>query len=258
MSTGFFADRPGFFRRLHPVTRILLLFLAFTCALVAQRPLYLLPLWAMFLLAGWRAGAMPGLRRVWWLLLLVGLASFGIWTFAFGGTESIFSLGPFSATRPGLIFGAGMGLRLGLMIFTGLIFLACTPVEEFSQGLTSLGLPFAVSFALSLSFRLAPLFGDTVRSILDAQRARGLKTNRGLSRLKTYVPLLAPVFAGALRRADLLAIALESKGFGRPGRRGSLYEWRVGFRDGLALALLFAVLAGLITLRFWGYGGVSR
>lgn len=258
MSTGFFADRPGFFRRLHPVTRILLLFLAFTCALVVQHPLYLLPLWAVFLLAGWRAGALPGLRRVWWLLLLVGLASFGIWTFAFGGTETLVTFGPFRATRPGLYFGAGMGLRLGLMIFAGLIFLACTPVEEFSRGLTSLGLPFAVSFALSLSFRLAPLFGDTIRAILDAQRARGLKTEGGLGRLKAYVPLLAPVFAGALRRADLLAIALESKGFGRPGRRGSLYDWRAGLRDGLALALMFAILVGLIALRFLGCGGVSR
>jgi len=258
MSTGFFVDRDSLLRRLHPVTRILLLMLAFTAALVVQHPLFLLPLWVFFLMVGWSAGALPGLRRVWWLLFLVGLASFLIWTFAFGGHDTLFVAGPLRATRQGVVFGAGMGLRLGLMMFAGLIFLTCTPVEEFSRGLTDLGLPFAVSFALSLSFRLAPLFGDTFRTILEAQRARGLREGRGLGRLTIYVPLFAPVFASALRRADLLAMALEGKGFGYTRERGSLSEWRYGWRDYLLVAGLLLLVVGLMVVRFLGYGGVSR
>ena len=259
MSAGFYLDRESFIGRLHPVTRILLLFLAFTTALVAQHPLAILPLWAIYGSVGMAAGALPGLKRVGWVLFLVALSSFIIWTFAYGGADHLFQFGPLRATRQGMIFGAGMGLRLTLMMFCGLVFLTATPVEDFSYGLTRLGLPFAVSFALSLSFRLAPLFLDTMRDILDAQRARGLRTGGGIvGRLRVYVPLLVPVFATALRRADQLALALESKGFGLTNRRGSLREYRAGGKDALALILVSLLLLALIALRILGYGAVTR
>jgi energy-coupling factor transport system permease protein len=146
------------------------------------------------------------------------------------------------------------------MIFCGLIFLAATSVEDFTYGLTRLGLPFALSFALSLSFRLVPLFADTVRGIQDAQKARGLDPEAGglLARVRSYPPLLVPVFAAALRRADQLAIALESKGFGLSVKRGSYREYRKGLPDGLAIALIVMVIVAEIMLRRSGLGMISR
>lgn len=51
--------------------------------------------------------------------------------------------------------------------------------------------------------------------MMQAQRCRGLDVNRGplLQRLRHYVLVLIPVFMGALRRADQMAIALEVRGF---------------------------------------------
>ncbi|HUT52875.1 MAG TPA: energy-coupling factor transporter transmembrane component T [bacterium] len=255
MSSGFYADRSSFFHRLHPVTRILLLLLAFVSALMIEHPLPLLALALIYGLAAARTGVFGGLRRVIWLLVLVAAASFLIWSAAYSGKNAVFALGPLTVTYEGMIYGAGMGLRLDLMIFCGLIFLAATRVEEFTYGLTRLGLPFSVSFALSLSFRLAPMFADTVGTILEAQRSRGLDTEAGgvVKRLKSYVPLLAPVFAAALRRADQLAIALESKGFGLGHKRGSFREYEAGARDGAAMALMAALIALEIMARRAGW-----
>jgi energy-coupling factor transport system permease protein len=255
MSSGFYADRPSFFHRLHPVTRIVLLMLAFASALIIEHPLPLLALGLIYALAASRTGVFAGLKRVIWLLVLIAVASFIIWSAAYSGTTTAIALGPLGVTYEGMIYGAGMGLRLDLMIFCGLIFLTVTRVEEFTYGLTRLGLPFPVSFALSLSFRLAPMFADTVRTILEAQRSRGLDTEAGgpVRRMRSYVPLLIPVFAAAIRRADQLAIALESKGFGLGQKRGSFREYEAGARDGAAVAAVAAVIALEIAARRLGW-----
>lgn len=259
MSSGFYADRASFFHGLHPVTRIVLLLLSFVSALLIEDPVWLLGLSLLYGLSAARSGVFAGLRSVLWLLLLIALASFLIWSLAYGGEKVALALGPFRVTYEGMSYGAGMGIRLDLMIFCGLVFLAATRVEEFTYGLTRLGLPFPLSFALSLSFRLAPLFADTVRTILEAQRSRGLDTEAGglMGRMKSYMPLFIPVFAAALRRSDQLAIALESKGFGLGKKRGSFRQYGYGWRDGLAIAALLLVIACLIAARVWGLGLVQ-
>jgi len=254
MSSGFYVDTDSFIHKLHPVTRIVLLLLTFISALVIEHPLWLMLLAFIYAIVGARTGALPGLRRVMWLLLLIALASFLIWSFAYSGERVAIALGPLRITYEGMLYGAGMGVRLDLMVFCGLIFLSTTPIEEFTYGLTRMGLPFPVSFAMSLSFRLVPLFAGTVRTILDAQRARGLDTEAGglTGRLKSYVPLLVPVFASALRRTDQLAIALESKGFGLGKKRGSFREYDAGSRDALAILVMTVILALEIAARYFG------
>ncbi len=258
MSRGFYCPGDGFFHRLHPVTKIVVLFLSFISAMALDHPLWVLLLFMVYALLGARTGAMKNAGRVAVILVLVAVASFGIWSFSYEGGTEVFRLGPLSVTREGMLFGAGMGLRLDLMVFCGLIFLAVTPVEELTHGLTRLGVPFPVGFALSLSFRLAPLFSDTVGSILDAQRARGLIVKGGpISRLRLYVPLFVPVFAGALRRTDQLAAALESKGFGLGVKRGSLVDYRAGYRDVVSLIVVTAIIIALIAVRLLGWGMVA-
>jgi energy-coupling factor transport system permease protein len=245
MSSGFFVARDSAIHGLHPVTKIVALGLAFAAALLLDRPLDLTLLGLFFALIGSRAGALASLRRVGWLLVLVALASFGIWSLAYAGKDIVAGWGPFTVTREGMSYGAAMGLRLALLAFAGLIFLAATRIEDVTYGLTRLGLPFAVSFALTLSFRLVPLFSDTVRAIADAQRARGLDPAAGglAARTRSFIPMIAPVFAGALRRADQLAVALESKGFGLDRRRGSLRVYSVGAADAAALVVMTVVTA---------------
>jgi energy-coupling factor transport system permease protein len=253
VSGGFYVKKDGMIHRLHPVTRIVMLALSFACALALSHPLHFLVLFLVFGAFGAGAGVFSGLRRVWWLLILIALASFVIWSLTYHGGRVVWSAGPIELTGEGLLFGAGMGLRLDLMIFCGLIFLAATPVEEFTYGLTRMGLPFPVSFALSLSFRLAPLFADTVRTIQDAQRARGLDSDSGpVARMRSYVPLLAPVFSSALRRTDQLAMALESKGFGLGRPRGSVKDYAAGWRDALGLAFMCALFALAVCVRWIG------
>ena len=151
-----------------------------------------------------------------------------------------------------------MGLRLDMMLICGMIFLSCTRIEEFTAGLNKLGMPFSVSFTLSLAFRLVPTFAATTSIVIQAQKSRGLDLESGwiLSRIKKHVPLLIPIFIYAIRNADLLAMALESKSFGLRKDRTYYKEFKASFSDYITVVFLVILNAVCIYMRLNNMGYV--
>jgi len=256
--SDFFAAQESFFRRLHPSGKMAALLLVFVAALLLDDPRYVLILWVIAIPAGILSGAFKLLRRLWPIFLAVALASFVLWAvFTRAGTILI-SFAGLSLTRQGVVYAGGMSLRLSVMLFFGLVFIASTPIEDLYYGLVNMGLPFPASFALSLSFRLVPIFSESASTILQAQRSRGLAAEGGLvSRFKSYFPLFVPVFLSALRRVDQLSIALESRGFGAGIKRTSFIQFRFSARDFIVLGFCLALAAGFIALRILGLGMVQ-
>jgi energy-coupling factor transporter transmembrane protein EcfT len=160
--------------------------------------------------------------------------------------------------RPFSLYALAMGLRINAFLAAGLLLISTTRVEAFAAGLRSLGLPPPMCFALSLGFRLMPTYADTAITVVQAQRSRGQDFDRGgvIQRLRRYVPLLVPVLAYALRRADGLAMALESKGFSAARRRTEFLPLRFTLADLVVLLVLVAVAAGSIWARSMGHGVV--
>lgn len=139
-----------------------------------------------------------------------------------------------------LNYASAMALRLNALIFAGLIFLSVTRIEEFTYGLNKLGLPFRVSFALTLAFRLVPSFILSAQTTVQAQKSRGLDLESGnlIQRIKKFTPLLIPILATSLRNTELLAIALECKGFGIKKIRTSYLDYKFGRNDFLTFAVM--------------------
>jgi energy-coupling factor transport system permease protein len=90
-------------------------------------------------------------------------------------------------------------------------------------------------------------------TIAAAQRARGLDTEGGIrARLRGVIPLVAPVMLSSLTEVEERSLALEVRGFGRPGRRHLLW-WApdTGWERALRW-LLIAALVGLVAGRVAG------
>lgn len=181
-----------------------------------------------------------------------------LWSFFIKGKTILWQYRFLSISKESLLYGLGMSFRLAMMIISGMIFISCTKVEEFTWGLHKLGLPFKVSFALSLAFRLVPTFIQTAQTITQAQLARGLDLDKGgfITKTKKYIPLIIPILAYAIKKTDLLAQALESKGFGNRGPRTHYLEFKTSIIDYLVVALLSCLLIFSILLRISGFGGV--
>jgi energy-coupling factor transport system permease protein len=98
---------------------------------------------------------------------------------------------------------------------------------------------------------MVPTIIGTAITVTEAQRSRGLDTESGgpLARLRTYIPLLVPIFLHTLRNTDQLAKALEARGFGARRARTSLLAIGFHARDAAALLLGSAVLGLFVAAR---------
>jgi energy-coupling factor transport system permease protein len=229
-----YEDKGSFIHRLDPSVKLISLLLLFCQPLLSSDPLYLLGSVAMAFLLGLVGKSLSVFFRMKGLLISLFLASTVLW--------SIFHQGGGYTDR--LLHGVAMGLRICSLIMFGIVFLATTRVEETVFGLERLGLPYRVGFVLSMAIRLLPTFSSTGSEIVEAQRARGYDPFSGglISRIRKSIPLIAPIFLYALRRADQISIALEVRGFGSKKRTRYL-EGKIGASDIFGLLAVIAFLA---------------
>lgn len=254
MALYLYIPRDTALHRLHPVVKLAGMMCFFVAAFVSERPSLLLPISAGIALLLATSGSLPNVRRLRILFVLVFVMTFLIWTLFYRQGEPLIALGPVWVSEQGMRYALGMALKLTTFLAVGTLFLSTSKVEEFAYALNRCGLPYKLGFTMTLAFRLVPAFVEAAFSVVQAQRCRGFDFDRGsiLQRIRHYVPVIVPVFIGALRRADHMAMALEARGF--QSRRPRTYYQRYRFRsaDVPALAAVLAVAA--LYLWLWSAG----
>jgi len=89
-----------------------------------------------------------------------------------------------------------------------------------------------------------------------AQRARGLDTEGSVwRRIRGIVPIVGPVILGSIGEVEERTLALEARGFSRPGRRTLLWVPLDSGAQRLARWLIVASLPALATARTIGLLG---
>lgn len=250
-----YLDRDTFVHRLDPRTKMLLLLGMFVLAIVFTDPLYVLVVLAIVLFFGHLARSLVNLGRIWFILLAVAVVSIIVWSI-FGSWETPLFL---FVEREAIVYGAGIALRLDAIIMAGMIFLSTTRNEEVAVGLVRLGIPYRFAFAVSSTLRLVPTIVATRMTISQAQRSRGLDLDSGniIGRIRKRLSLLVPAFVRTARSTNVFYMAMASRGFGAGSKRTYLLHIAMGRKDVLVLLVFVLLLAGSITLRVMGYGGLE-
>jgi energy-coupling factor transport system permease protein len=253
-----YIERTGVLHRLHPTVKVYALFVMFWSVYWVDHPLALVPLGVLMLAAAESAGAWPNFYRLRWLFIMVIIFTTLAWMIFYRRGPALIDLKIIHLSRASILFGFGRGLKLAELLATSVLFLSTTKIEEFTLGLSTLGVPYRAGFAISLAFRLAPLFMDSAVTVYQAQSLRGYDFNRGgpLERIRRYVPVIIPVFMGALRKANAMAMALEARGFGRISQPTSFIEYPVQARDLIAAAILTMIGAAYFMIYYTGYGAI--
>jgi energy-coupling factor transport system permease protein len=213
MSVFLYTKKNTPIHRLDPRVKIAALLWFFLAAALAGDLLSLGMVCIMLLICFIVSGSTENILKMGWVLLLVGGATFILWLFSFKPAEG-------AGAGAGIMRAAVMTLRFIAMLLAGIFFLSVTALEDFSNGLMLLKVPYAAAFAVALSFRLVNTFISTGFLIVEAQEARGNDATRGniIKRMKAYVPLLVPLILNGIKKAETLNLALESKGFSPQNR----------------------------------------
>jgi energy-coupling factor transport system permease protein len=169
-------------------------------------------------------------------------------------------LGPFPIMAEALWRAGAIGLRvLCFGVYSMLLVLTTDPTDLMLALVQHCRVPPAIAYAAMAGFRFIPLFAREAESIHLAHRVRGLGVGNGLGgRVEAGRRFAIPLLASAIRRAERVALAMESKGFDGHSQRTYFrtLHWRTGDRL-FVLAMLamfgaiFALSHALGFLRLW-------
>ena len=168
----------------------------------------------------------------------------------------------FHVTREGVITAIAMMLRISLLIMgTFLLTYTTSPIrltdglEDLLGPLKKLGVPVhELAMMMSIALRFIPTLIEETDKIMSAQKARGADFETGslIQRAKALLPVLVPLFVSAFRRADELAVAMESRCYHGGEGRTSMKQPKMLRRDWAALIIGVVFLAAMIIMKKFG------
>lgn len=111
-----------------------------------------------------------------------------------------------------------------------------------------------MSMMMSMALRFIPTLIEETDKIMSAQKARGadFETGNIFQRAKALLPILVPLFVSAFRRADELAVAMESRCYHGGEGRTRMKQMRMGRLDAYALILGALFLAAIFVMKKFG------
>ena len=111
-----------------------------------------------------------------------------------------------------------------------------------------------MSMMMSMALRFIPTLIEETDKIMSAQKARGADFDSGniFQRAKALLPILVPLFVSAFRRADELAVAMESRCYHGGEGRTRLKQLKMHACDAWALVLGCVFLAAIFVMKKFG------
>lgn len=168
----------------------------------------------------------------------------------------IYSIWKLQITDNGIKAAVGMSIRFVLLILGSSVMTLTTTPTVLTAGISrSLGFLKLVRFPvdevammMSIALRFIPILVEETTIIMKAQEARGASFNEGglIKRAKALLPILVPLFVSAFRRADDLAMAMESRCYFCGAKRSQMKPLRYKSLDVYGYIFIFAYLGLMI------------
>jgi len=196
-----------------------------------------------------------GLKSLVFIIIFTALIN----VFTVKGGETLVTFWKLSITTEGVFFAIKMALRIILLIIgSSLLTLTTTPIkltdgiEALLKPLSKIGVPaHDIAMMMTIALRFIPTLLDETDKIIKAQQARGadFDTGRLRDKARALVPILVPLFISAFRRADELAMAMESRCYNGGANRTRMNVMKVTSIDYTAIILFVVYCAVIIAMR---------
>lgn len=263
ITLGQYFPGESFIHRLDPRTKLLATIALIAIVFVAKGFSGFLLIAAFVLFAAASTGIhlkflIKGLKPIMFIILFTFVLNLFFQT---GGNELV-HVGFVRITDQGLRTASFMALRLILLVVSSQLLTLTTSPISLTDGLEALFRPLQairfpaheIAMMMSIALRFIPTLMDEADKIMKAQKARGANFETGsvLARAKAMVPLLVPLFVGAFRRAEELALAMDARCYRGGAGRTRMKQLKFGWNDALAALALALLLAGVIALNAAG------
>ena len=249
MILGRYIPGDSIIHRLDPRSKLLAMFLLIVISFWANNPITNLLLFVVTGIFISLSGVplsffIKGLRSMFFLIAFTTIFQL----FFITGGQVLWEIGFIKITSHGIEQAGIIFCRFVLIIFfstlltlTTMPLSLATAVESLLSPLKRFKVPVhEIGLMLSMSLRFVPtLMDDTIR-IMNAQKARGVDFGEGsiIQKVKAMIPILIPLFATSLKRADSLATAMEARGYQDGVGRSQYRQLSWMRKDSIALILI--------------------
>ena len=148
----------------------------------------------------------------------------------------------------GFEFGILLTVRFMCLMILMPMVIKTTPVHVFALGMVKLGLPYRVAYMTTTALNMIPTFQEETGVIIDAQKMRGMtvfEEGKTSEKMKAYPALVVPLIIGAMRRAQQMAVAMDTRAFGYKKHRTYIDKISMKRSDWVTSVGIF-VLAGVL------------
>jgi len=162
----------------------------------------------------------------------------------------------FTLTWEQLFYEFNVFIKYITIIPPALLLMVTTHPSEFAASLNRIGVPYTISYSVSLTLRYIPDIQRDFEAIYQSQQARGLELSGKASvinRIKRTVPLLLPLIFSSLERIDVISRAMELRGFGK-NRKRTWYSEKPFKKQDYAV-LIIGVLIFIAAMFYTFYDG---
>lgn len=173
-----------------------------------------------------------------------------LWSFSLLGLK-------IGITYEGIKISLTMVVRLLYLVLTSSILTLTTSPLKLTNGIENILKPLSkikvpvheIAMMMSIALRFIPTLAEELDKIMKAQMARGadFESKNIIKRAKALVPLLVPLFISAFRRADELAVAMESRCYHGGDGRTKMKQTKVTVRDFKA-GIVFAAFSSAVII----------
>ena len=195
------------------------------------------------------------------LLILAGITITSIISFNTGmeaAPRILFNIGKIEISVNSIRFGFSIGLRILCFMLYSLLFVATTDPTDF---IISLILQFKLSprigFGTLAGYRFVPLLSTEYQNIFEAHRVRGMEERSGaIAKIKRFKEFAVPLMVTAARKAQRVAIAMDSKCFYAYPKRTYLRDIRIRKAD-VSYIIIFTFICAVIFITLTWFGVLS-
>lgn len=185
------------------------------------------------------AGLSPAALARRCVVLAVAAVPTGIFT-ALLGIDSgavLLPLGPLSVSEGSVVSAAAIVMRILAIGLPGVVLLSTTDPTDLADSLAQdLHLPHRFVLSALAAMRLFGVLAEEWTALGQARRARGLGGDGLVGRVRLGAGQLFALLVLAVRRATVLATAMEARGFGGARRRTWARPTRFGAHDWFVVA----------------------
>lgn len=194
-------------------------------------------------------------------LPLLGVSGFVLFTvliiqglFWHGNRVPLISFGPVVFYQEGVNYALGILVNIINILMSFCVLILTTKPSDMAENFVRRGLSPRFGYVFISIFQIIPQMTETMSTITDAQRSRGMETEGKLTvRIKAFIPLIVPVIMNSLINTKERALALEVRGFNNKKKKTFLNdEVKTAVDKYIQAALLIVMIAAVVwRVKLW-------